>query len=135
MPMLGEDVEFVGPFPVSCDHRCFHGDNSHGCGGNDDPPCNGGSRITEKDIFEKCLSGIRSCDLFFVWADLDFKTAYGTIFEIGIAHALGKQIVTVCHPGLDAKDFWFVFEKAKWLLVNRDPKKAYEMIFGTAKYR
>jgi hypothetical protein len=130
-----DDVELVGPFPIACDHRCFHGRNSHGCGRNTKIGCGDHSPVTDHEIFEKCRGGIQSCDLFFVWADIDFGSAHGTMFEIGLAHALGKQIVIVCHPDLDTTDFWFVFQKANCLLSNRNPKEAFAALFKSAAYK
>jgi hypothetical protein len=109
-PMNNSFCQFVGPFPVSCDHGCLHGQNSHGslsdaCVGQE-------SDFTQENVFNKCLSGIKRCDLFFVWAALDFGSAYGTLYEIGVAASLGKKIIIAHHPDLDIRPFWFAFHKA-----------------------
>lgn len=91
----------VGPYFISCDHGCCHGDTTHGAGYG----CGGGSDldwwVRNKTrahnylgrrglVSSMCLEAIRESDIVFAWIDSD--TAYGTIAEIGYAHALGKEI-------------------------------------------
>jgi len=105
-------VHYCGPFFVSCDHGCYHGDSSHGCGGEmmdrrqDEygghyVPCIGESDSAE-NVFNNCMDAIRVADI--VVANIE-PTAYGTITEIGFAYALKKKIAIVTE-NKDA-DLWF----------------------------
>lgn len=77
LPRAGE-FQCTGPFFLSCDHGCFHGNNTHG-------------RISDNEegstpppqIVNKCLRWILQSDVVFVW--LDRPDAYGTLTEIGFA--------------------------------------------------
>ncbi len=96
------EFRYAGAFFIGCDHSCGHGAATHGCAATD--PCdfaifNGesaGGCITapagRRDVLTASLTGIRATDLVFVWIDADFATAYGTLAEIGYAHALHKPI-------------------------------------------
>jgi cold shock CspA family protein len=115
---------YVGPFFVACDHRCYHGNNSHGASDRRGiGECLG--VVTQSEIFKKALDGIKSCDLFFAWAGPDFNEAYGTLVEIGLAHSLGKKIVIAYHPSISS-DQWFALECAHEKIVAEDPISAYE---------
>lgn len=92
VPMLF-GLEYVGPYFASCDHGCAHGGEHAWIGGG----CIGmqtsdGSNLpTRANTALLCRSAIEKCDAFFAWMD-GGETAYGTLVEIGMAHALGKPI-------------------------------------------
>lgn len=80
--------DYTGPFFVSCDHGCYHGDTTHGLG-IDLPACSGEGE--ERDVVvDRCLTAIRGSSFVFVW--LDGPEAYGTIAEMGFAKGIGVPI-------------------------------------------
>lgn len=81
--------KYVGPWFISCDHGCYHGDTQHGmlnngCGFT---PASEDRRNFVKEI---CLSCIDKCDILFAW--IDSENCFGTIAEIGYAYANKKKI-------------------------------------------
>jgi hypothetical protein len=72
-----------------CDHCCS-------CGG-----------VSKSDIVHEDFYAIRRCDVFF--ALLDSLQRYGTLVEIGYAHALGKDVcIGACNYKTGADDpLWF----------------------------
>jgi hypothetical protein len=131
LPM--RDDTYVGPFFISCDHGCGHGANSHGA----TPTC----EMKQHDIygrhyevFKKSFSGIEACDLFIVWADEDFSTAYGTMTEIGMARAWNKIIVFITKTGVTLGNQWFAKECAGSLrLTADDPVAAIDSLLHVLK--
>jgi hypothetical protein len=103
---------YVGPYFASCDHGCFHGDDSHGIAaaakvqaGPDDPHF---SASNAEAVFTQCLNGVVNADVVFAWVDtLD---CYGTVVEIGYAHALRKHI-WIAGPRR-FRDMWFLYRSA-----------------------
>jgi hypothetical protein len=122
---------YVGPFFISCDHRCYHGANCHGARNGWD--CLGVPSPTEQDVFNKAVEGIQACDLFFAWAGPDFSTAYGTHVELGMACALGKKIIIGQHPSLEAVDQWFAFQCCTEKVYADDPIEAYRLAMTLCK--
>lgn len=88
---------YTGPFFVSCDHGCSHGDSTHGAGEN---ACIQFSP-TKKDIFNGCIEQINDSDYVFCW--IDSLDCYGTIFELGMAHNMGKKIFIGIDKELEPK--------------------------------
>jgi hypothetical protein len=121
------DLGFVytGPYFVSCDHGCYHGNGSHGSGLLTDPledysGC-GGEVTSQEQIHAQCLAAIRRSDVVFVW--VDSLSAYGTLVEVGYATALGKTI-WLAHDGRDYSDLWFLFECAHEIVKAPSPVSA-----------
>jgi len=141
-----QGLRVTGPFFMSCDHGCAHGNGSHasivGCSGEE-----GESR---RRTWRRCVEAIKRADIFFAWLD-DDTTAFGTLVEIGYAKALGKRIVigaprrlsqdhlaTVVYdrdtdddaaermesgePSLE--DLWFAMQCADTVLVAPTPEQA-----------
>jgi nucleoside 2-deoxyribosyltransferase len=52
------------------------------------------------------MSAVAAADL--VVAYITATDCHGTLFEIGYALALGKPVVMVFAPNIDAADFWFL---------------------------
>jgi len=76
---FGRPIIYTGPFRTDlCNHSFLHGlDGAAYCG--------------EPDVFRRSVIGIKTCEVFFAYfEDLE---AFGTLVELGMAHALGKQIV------------------------------------------
>jgi hypothetical protein len=85
---------YVGPYFVSCDHGCWHGDNTHGL-----------RDITRETVFGLCLAAVMRADLVFAW--IDSQDCFGTIAELGFAKGHGKQII-IAGPE-KYEDMWFVY--------------------------
>ncbi len=101
---------YTGPYFVSCNHGCSHGESKHGilggCGnGNDNGiqnelMCEFGSNCnhygmdtnseTQDEIPKLCLGWIDKCDVLFAW--INSNDCYGTIAEIGYAYGKNKEI-------------------------------------------
>lgn len=95
-----DEHDYCGPFFVGCDHGCYHNRTSHGVGADADFHNGGGCGVTDRDISRlevhaNCVCAISKCTHFFAW--IDSTDCYGTIYEIGIAFALGKKI-GIGHP-------------------------------------
>lgn len=88
--------EYAGPFFLGDDHGCFHGDNQHGlidpgwadghCQDEVDFP----QVLSRRTVHRSCLHWLASSDVVFCW--LDSLDAYGTLVELGYAHARGIPI-------------------------------------------
>ena len=105
---------YTGPYFISCDHGCYHGDSTHGlldngfCGSGDSRAIesemcykfdvcddHGGhygisETKTKNTIPKLCLSWIDDCDVLFAW--IETKDSFGTLAEIGYAYGKGKEI-------------------------------------------
>jgi hypothetical protein len=116
---------YVGPFFVSCDHGCLHTANSHGVLDLNRPAvCEGPfsqfNRANQHSLVaQACLDAIEEADLVFCYVEsLD---CFGTLFELGFAHAQGVPIVIALAPGLATaldNDLWFACTRASWVIYN-----------------
>jgi hypothetical protein len=135
---------YVGPFFVADDHGCFHGSGTHGAGvgfawcpcceeeradvscnvchgpvmetGTLDP-CGGAySGLRREDLLNRCHGAIARCDVIFAW--LDDPTAYGTLVELGWAHAMHKTIWIASPTFLP--DLWFAYTLTKHCHIGHD---------------
>lgn len=104
------DIDIVGPFFLSCDHSCYHGEGNHGLGINCPNGCYGEKTFTEKEVYDICLSQIRNSDIVFAY--INDYTCYGTLYELGYAKSLGKKIIILFESGKLMKDMWFIYQKA-----------------------
>lgn len=119
---------YVGPYFVACDHGCGHAPDGHGArAGAETPGCF--EPTPRALVVERCLEAVRRADLVFAW--IDSVTAYGTIFELGFARAIGKPIV-IAHPRgfYDARDLWFARASAQTLIDADSPIAALEWALG-----
>lgn len=92
----------TGPFFLPYCHGTNHGNSSHGVGANNTGCCN---QLDNNQTVSLCLDGIRRADIMFVWLDGYAFEAYGTIFEMGYAKAIGTPLwVAGDRPN---KDQWF----------------------------
>lgn len=90
---------YTGPFFISCDHGCSHGESTHGAG---ESACIENKYPSKKELFNGCLEQIGKSDYVFCW--LDDLTAYGTLFELGIAHEKKKKIFLAINKKLEPQD-------------------------------
>jgi hypothetical protein len=108
--VLGREVEFVGPFFVSCDHGCAHGNKTHAVAGG----CIGDLDSTERAALQRRvhavnLARIRRAD--FVFAHVDEVDCFGTLAEIGFAFGVCVSVHLFLGPNLtraQRNDLWFV---------------------------
>jgi hypothetical protein len=113
---------YAGPFFVSCDHGCGHGAGRHGAIGKgclidsymDDPLPKWRARI-----FNINLHRLRAAD--FVFAYIESADAYGTLIELGMAHAWGIQIALRLPPPND--DIWHA--NADMWMASRTARQIY----------
>jgi hypothetical protein len=106
--------DYSGPFFLA--GHPANDENPHGYVG--EPVEFGGHGIgwpgDKAEIFDSCVKGVSACDVVFCW--LDDWTAFGTLVELGMAHALGKCVVIASthagswrHDGLVDDDLWFAY--------------------------
>jgi hypothetical protein len=144
----GVNFGYSGPFTISDDHGCAHikggtdfvdsynknpnnmvgfGSSSHGsC---TEAPCiDGQSSVCggfDMDIvFNRSINGIKLADCVFAWFE-DLK-AYGTLFELGFAHALGKNIF-IGHSSEIKKngELWFALKSTQMVSKFNSAKEAF----------
>jgi nucleoside 2-deoxyribosyltransferase len=83
-------ILYTGPYRTGTgDHGGIHGDADDWTG-------------QESFTLRRSLDGIHECDVFFAY--IDDLEAYGTLAEIGYAHALGKRIVLGFQPAVMGED-------------------------------
>lgn len=131
-PLLSKVVfgehDYVGPFMISCDHGCYHGDGQHGLT-NPEASCCFKGEFSRKAIVQCCLNAVKVADLVFCW--LDAEEDYGSMIEIGYALALGKDVVVSSHNVSLCESHWFACE-ASCLIESIGPedglRRAIEMI-------
>ena len=114
-------IEITGPFFISCDHGCYHGEGKHGVGAvkheiekhggdphYDQDDCGGcmGEYFTRDDVFEISKNQIKRADIVFAY--IDSPDCYGTLAEIGYAYALRKDIVIVFSNDELKEKMWFI---------------------------
>ena len=110
--------DYTGPFFVSCDHGCFHGENTHGSSAASHES-NLPSAMGQVNAYYRALDGIASCDLFFAW--IDSLDCFGTLFEIGYATAIGKRVVVCTKLGFNSSQLWFSKVSAE-VMSSENPK-------------
>lgn len=107
MCAINKYLTVTGPFFISCDHGCYHGENSHGVGADKDMDfyCSS-TPMTQHEVFELCKAQINKAEVVFAY--IDCEDCFGTLAEIGYAHALGKDIVIYFKNEHLQKEMWFV---------------------------
>ncbi|MBE1577679.1 hypothetical protein ACFORH_10855 [Amycolatopsis roodepoortensis] len=112
---------YVGPHFLSCDHGCFHGENTHGVAGQG---C-GGEGLSRPDVLKRCLTAIEHATHVFAW--IDKADAYGSLVELGYARALGKHIHLYLAEDLDvADDLWFAAQASAVYSTAKTATHAWE---------
>ena len=105
-PLYCDTYLYVGPFFVGCDHRCYHGESTHGNYNKYDLCRQLGT--TRREIRHRCLAAVEECDIFVAY--IDSHDCYGTIAEIQHALDISKLVVIAFAPGIatvDKNDYWF----------------------------
>jgi nucleoside 2-deoxyribosyltransferase len=99
----------TGPFFLWKQHGSAHGPGTHGVGANTMDW--NGYAPSNADVVSVCLDAIRRSDVVFAWFGRDgAKGAYGTVFEIGYAKALGTPVWIAGDTPLP--DQWFAYTAA-----------------------
>lgn len=108
-------IQVTGPFFLSCDHGCYHGEKSHGVGtvvwkdlharGETWSGCSGYS-FSREEVTQICIRQIRNADVVFAY--IDDPTCYGTLFELGFAKSAGKFIAVMFNNKKMAEEMWFI---------------------------
>lgn len=112
-----DHINITGPFFLSCDHSCYHGNNSHGVGLSSYNDCYGLSdHFTEDEVKHICLEQIKKSDVIFAYINDD--TCYGTLYELGFAAALNKPILLLFDSNKRRKNMWFIANGAKMVMVQ-----------------
>ena len=88
---VSEHYDITGPFFIDGHWGSSHDSSTHA-----NSPEYFDPREPRDQVRRLCLDAIRRSDVVFAW--LDDPTAYGTIAELGYAHALGKRIVLAVPP-------------------------------------
>ncbi|GJM74500.1 hypothetical protein HMSSN036_67160 [Paenibacillus macerans] len=132
--LVVDGFTYNGPFFISCDHGCFHGEGNHGLGvisvgcGTGNFAENGEEptrQFKRHDVIKKCTSWIKNSDIIFVW--LNKRDAYGTIAEIGIAHTFNKPIfIGISNQLEDSDDMWFVINLANYYCFEESVVEAWK---------
>jgi hypothetical protein len=121
LPMKGVPAVCTGPiYQEMGGHGVAHGPNQHGTMMADNH-----GWVAEDDRTEtvrRCLGAVQRSDFVFAWiADL---TCYGSLVEIGFAHAVGVPVYIGVMYGVSHEDIWFASEVAGGVTVGSDPVAA-----------
>ena len=101
-----KNISITGPWFLSCDHSCYHGERNHGVGIHSNCSGNECGPFTGKEVTDICRYQISKSDIIFAYINDD--TCYGTLAEIGYAKAKGKKIVTIFDCEGRKKNMWFI---------------------------
>jgi len=108
-----KNINVTGPFFLSCDHSCYHGEGNHGLGIHAPVCClTGGTTHSASEVIDICKKQIERADIIFGYINDD--TCYGTMFEIGWAKALGKKIILLFDTAKRENDMWFLSKNADY---------------------
>lgn len=106
LPTITPGIVCVGPWFIACDHGCAHGRSTHGTEGGGCLEDGLGRQNQSGEVFDVNLKRLRRADAVFAY--FDREEAYGSAFELGVAHALGKPIYVGFPPGVRWRiDMWF----------------------------
>lgn len=103
---FNEKIDIVGPWFISCDHSCYHGERSHGVGAWKHVACTGTDPIDDVFVSEICEIQIKKSDVVFAYIDDD--TCFGSLWEIGYAYALKKKVILLFDTTKRQRDMWFI---------------------------
>lgn len=107
---VNDHLAVTGPFFISCDHGCYHGDGKHGVGAVNSIHSHEwggcmGNYYTRDDVLKICKAQIDRAEIVFAY--IDQSDCYGTLAEIGYAHASGKDLVIAFSSEELKKEMWF----------------------------
>ena len=108
--IVKDNITITGPFFISCDHGCYHGDGKHGVGAvnslhSDEWGGCMGNYYTRDDVLNICKGQIDKAEIVFAY--INCNDCYGTLAEIGYAHAKGKDIVIAFSNEKLRQEMWF----------------------------
>lgn len=78
------------------------------------------------EVVGACLAGIGKSDLFFAW--IDSREAWGTVAEIGFAHACHDLITVVAMPR-DDRELWFPCRMASRFIIASNAGEAWRWLW------
>ena len=129
---ISKNLFITGPFFLACDHGCYHRDSSlHALGSDIEQPyyCNGEEHkdtLTGEDVKEICLHQIEKSDYIFCWLDDRASNPFGTIYELGYAKSLNKQII-ICFSSIFAMlKYKDLLPIADQIFISNDAKNGFE---------
>jgi len=96
---------YNGPFFISCDHKCHHGEASHGVLG---IGCEVDFNETRRTVFKRNQAALKASDVIFAY--IDASDCYGTLIELGWASCAGIPIFLAFAPSIDLNEFWYAHE-------------------------
>jgi hypothetical protein len=108
---------YGGPFYVRCDHGCGHGPANHGCGAAEAVCIWPDGRSIQRRVFDVNRQRIANADAVFAY--INEVDCLGTLVEVGMATALGKQVVVALGPDLTFRqtdELWVARHCASGLL-------------------
>lgn len=110
----------TGPWFLSCDHGCYHGDNCHGLGVLNVWGCPEaeGNNYSEDEVYKICTKQIDHSNIIFAY--IYDNTCYGSIYEIAYAKAKGKKVIIIFDTEERMQDMWFMCQGADYVDVLRD---------------
>ncbi len=114
-PLSCPGFTYVGPFFVSCSHRCAHGPGTHGAMVPTEDGC-GADSLTHSQIYEANRAALESASLLFAY--IDGTECNGTQFEIGWAAAKGIPRIIIFSPDVDRGEFWYCAMAAEFTTVS-----------------
>lgn len=124
---------YVGPFFEDCNHQGSHGPATHGdCdlvgfGGVETR----GQNKTRQLVFDRNMGAIERADVVFGY--INEVDCFGTLVELGSAHALAKPIFVCFGPDLRAgekRELWFAQQTATRLLEPPVEMAFRELVFN-----
>ena len=101
---VNDNLTITGPFFISCDHGCYHGEGKHGVGA-DSGGCEG-VYFTRDDVLNICMTQILAADVVFAY--IDCSDCYGTLAEIGFAYSFKKDVVIIFDTPELKEEMWFI---------------------------
>lgn len=151
------EMDYVGPFFVSCDHGCSHGNKTHGvaescCIDKKELQSVFGVKLNTTNGYSyyvamKCLESIGKADTVFFW--IDCIDCYATLVEFGYAYSLKKDLrvgvsnsiksqinYTDCkeefetgHIPLGNHELWFLKELATKFVFSDSVNDAFDILY------
>jgi len=118
-------LTYQGPFFLSCDHGCYHGERTHGRGLGIRAGCPAGDYPNPPDqtrlaVQRRAIEAIHRADC--VFAFIHSPTCFGTLFELGYAHAIRKPTAICFATRRLARDMWFSSQGARTVVrIGADP--------------
>ncbi len=128
-PVLVRDgFEYCGPYFISCDHGCMHGEGSHGVAAAQLYETAGHADAcvpSQPHIINMCKEWMQASSIVFCW--MDSPTAYGTLVELGWAAMLGKPVAIFFKNYRLEHAMWFATNLAEFCGHQETVEEAWEM--------